>query len=478
MPDMGTAKSFMRTNVRVFLITVIAVLVFVGCSSSDNKDNVSGNNGTTNKNDTVNQSQDSNSNSTNSNTSSSDKNTDIGGQKLDLGDLDSETLPIIPQETNYSIYFYNAKEINEEVFFPDQKDIEGDPYYFNATVLEVKDIADEFLDPSNKYAADLMNLGVTGTSYKVMTNMGEAIVFDVTPYIIEYLNNISKDNQADKLYYKSFYNNLMPYKNMPEEGDTGKFYGIYVGYSTIYNCPIFTYGVSNLSRVALFETNYLKYRSDVVKKKKYRSLINYETPVGWSEPVDSGGVIYTYLPNGSGYFIIQDIDDADLSLEDAVKMFTGESTFDMPDFGEMGEDEDMPVFDPSEWIKIKNKEKIMIGDGSISAYHVDVSFKNNDTWMDESFVAFKAKRSVVIIEIGFYDISEDDDYGTSFGTDMAEIIGDIDATDTSNNNDDLDDYGDSETILDRNSEEYKKEIRKVLLDEIDKVLKSIVILGL
>ena len=470
---MTCMANFMRTSIRVLLIVVLSAFFLAGCSKSG--DDV----GMGTFSDKVTDSASKNDAGSNQTTNSgSSDNGKIGEQKLDLGDLSSETLTEYPKETTPSMYYYNAKKIDEEVFFPDHEEIYGDPYYFNGTILEELSINETAQELSNysEFGALIANIGADGKFYKIMTELGEVVVIDPTPYMIQYLNDYMK-SQANTVYglayYKTWYNNLMPYKKMPEVGDTGKFYGFLYGYSQNYDCPIFSYGVGNLSRAGFFNEDYPKYRSDVVKKKKYRSLINYSYPVGWSEPEESGGDIYIYTPENLGYIGIYDYEDAEMTVEDAIKLFTGEATMELPeDFEGM---DDMPVYDPSEWVKVKNKEKITIGDGSISAYHVDISYKYDDgTWHDETAVAFKAKRSVVVIYLTFYQDDSTDEYeGTTLAGDVSDYL---DEEDT--NSDVTEDDDEEVTSGEEDPAEHRKRTKQIVLDEFEEILKSIEILGL
>lgn len=458
----------MRTKLRVLLIVALCIFILAGCGSGDDKSDSSGN-GTYSTKVTDSVSKD----DTGKQNSSSSDVTPIGGQKLDLGDLSSETLPISPKETTPSMYFYNAKELDEEVFFPDNEEIYGDPYYFNGTITEELEAGPQLLSNYNELGALMANNGADLKLYKVMTQYGEVLMMDTVPVKIKYINDNLK-SQTDSVVYglaylKTWYNNLMPYKNMPEVGDTAKFYGFLYGYSHNYDCPLFSYGVGNLARLGFFEEDYAKYRSDEVKKKKYRSLFNYSYPVGWSEVEDSGGDMYIYFPENLGYMSIRDIEFNDMTLEEAISYYLGEEPMDMPDFGDFGGDEDMPPYDPSEWIKVKNKEKITIGDGSVTAYHIDVSFKYDDgTWSDETIVAFKAKRSVVILEVAFYDNpAVDEDYeGTSFADNTPDYL-DEEEDESEEDNLELNVHGNDIVKL-----------RNIVLDEFDKLLKSVEILGL
>jgi hypothetical protein len=189
-----------------------------------------------------------------------------------------------------------------------------------------------------------------------------------------------------------------------------------------------------------------KFRSDEVKKGKYRNLITYEYPVGWSNVIDDGGTSVILLPGNHGSVSIYDYEDPDMSLDDVIKMFTGED-MQMPD--DIPEDEEMMDFNIEDFLKINKKEKTTIGEDNISAYLLDISYKGNDgEWHDESICAVKSKRSVVIMEMNVWDNS----------TDVSDNTVLNDNTDYAEENDEM---------------LPKDKFKAVLFEELDKVINSI-----
>ena len=135
-----------------------------------------------------------------------------------------------------------------------------------------------------------------------------------------------------------------------------------------------------------------------------------------------------------------------MSLDDVIKMFTGED-MQMPD--DIPEDEEMMDFNIEDFLKINKKEKTTIGEDNISAYLLDISYKGNDgEWHDESICAVKSKRSVVILEMNVWDGS----------TDIS------DSTVLNDNTDYAEDH--DETLP-------KDKFKEVLFEELDKVINSI-----
>jgi hypothetical protein len=396
-------KNKVKSIISVLIMSLL--LSTTACSSSDDKKDTNDNKVTSSVTDDKGGSKDSDTSDNDSDKGEDDGVTNIGDAPMDLGDLDSETLTVYPEEKSPSMYFYSAKELSDEVFFPDQTELLGDPYYFNGTVLEEYDSIVDYLGLNEKHGQEIEKSDASAKSYKIMTKQGNVIVIDVAPYQVKYIKDSLDGNVMGLKYYKSWYNDLAVYKKLPELGDTGKFYGIYYGYSEKDECPVFTYGASELCRVGFFENDYMKYRSDNVKKAKYRNLITLEYPVGWSEPIDNGGQMEIYMPENSGMLLINDYEDADVSLDDAVKMLLGGG----PQMPEDMSEEDMPEFNMDDYLKIHSTEKLTIGkNNDISAYMVDISVKNqNMQWVDETIYALKSKRNIVILEQSFYDTSED-----------------------------------------------------------------------
>ncbi len=449
-------KNTVKSIVSVLIMSLL--LSSTACSSSDDKKSNTDTKVTSAVTDDNGGSKDSDVSGIESGDKDEDKNTDIGDKPMDLGDLDSETLKIYPEEKSPSMYFYNAKELSDEVFFPDQAELLGDPYYFNGTVLEEYDDIVEYLGLNEKHGPEIEKSDASAKSYKIMTKQGNVIVIDVAPYQVKYIKDSLGGNVMGLKYYKSWFNDLAVYKTLPELGDTGKFYGIYFGYSEKDECPVFTYGVSELCRAFFFDTDYMKYRSDNVKKVKYRNLITLEYPVGWSEPIDNGGQMEIYMPENKGVLLINDFEDPDMSLDDAVKMLMGGG----PGYGEMPEDmpegEDMPEFNMDDYLKIHSSEKLTIGKENISAYMVDVSIKNQDMqWVDETIYALKSKRNIVILQQSFYDTSEDGERNETGNMGVDLLFGDEEDRTTE------DQAEDDGTVTGENLREiYKKEFENLI----------------
>ena len=380
--------------------------------------------------------------------------TQLGDQPIDLGDLDSETLKVYPKDKSTSMFFYGAKELTDEVFFPDQEEISGDPYVFNGTILEEYDSITDYLPLNTNHGNEVKNFDVSSKAFKIMTKLGPVLVIDVVPYNSKFIKDICNSDVYQLKVNKAVYNELTNYKELPETGDTGRFYGFYYGYSSADECPVFTYGVSNLAHAGFWDYDYVKYRTDDTKKAKFRNLFTYQYPAGWSDTIDDGGRMIVLLPNNRGSISIVDWDAEDMSLEDVVKEFTGESQMMFPEDME-GDEGDMPAFNIDDFLKIHNKEKTMIGN-DISAYIVELSYNyGNGVWYDEVVCAFKSKRSVCIVEIALVDIDADGNVSSSsinlFGNEEDEDISADDEEKT---------YGQQLSAI------FKEEIKK-MIDSIE-----------
>lgn len=432
----------MRTHFyKLLLVFLCSALILTACSSKDDNKAKDGN-------DTTVTSSPDKSDPGNSSTpvdSDDPAPTQFGEQSIDLV-TDTDKLSVYPKEKTNSMYFYNAKDISDETFFPDQSEILGDPYKFAGTILEEYDSITDYLPLNEKHGEELVGLDASSKAFKIMTEYGPVIVIDVIPYQTKACKDeLNGDVYALKVN-KGWYNDLANYKELPETGDSGIFYGFLYGYSTKDECPVFTYGVAELARARFFDQDYLKFRSDEVKKGKYRNLITYEYPVGWSNVIDDGGTSVILLPGNHGSVSIYDYEDPDMSLDDVIKMFTGED-MQMPD--DIPEDEEMMDFNIEDFLKINKKEKTTIGEDNISAYLLDISYKGNDgEWHDESICAVKSKRSVVIMEMNVWDNS----------TDVSDNTVLNDNTDYAEENDEM---------------LPKDKFKAVLFEELDKVINSI-----
>ena len=386
--------------------------------------------------------------------------TQLGDQPLDLGDLDSETLKIYPKDKSTSMFFYNAKELSDDVFFPDQEEISGDPYVFNGTILEEYDSITNYLDLNEKHGSEVKNFDVSSKAFKIMTKLGPVIVIDVVPYNSKFIKDICNSDVYQLKVNKAVYNELANYKEFPETGDTGRFYGFYYGYSQADECPVFTYGVTNLAHAGFWDYDYVKYRTEETKKAKFRNLFTFQYPAGWSDTIDDGGRMIILFPNNRGSVAIQDWEAEDESLEDVVKMFTGEADM-MPPEGMEGDEGDMPPFNMEDFLKIHSKEKILIGN-DISAYVVNLSYNYGEgVWYDEVVCAFKSKRSVCIIEIALVDIDAEGNVSSG----QISLFGN-------------EEEDDDDTITDDGEKTYGQQLSVIFNEEIKKLIDSIELCGI
>lgn len=450
-------------------VCLIIILAFTACGSKEEK---SGGSGSTDKSNTSNSVEDQSGNASKDtevkDSDQKDEKTPVDDKKSgdtaqDLGDLDSETLKIYPKDSIPSMYYYGAKEIDDTVFYPDQEEILGDPYMFNGTVLEEYDEVKEYINMF-RGGDKVSGLDVSSKGYKVMTKTGPVIVVNTVPYNIKYIRD--NENQSWLQYdSKCWFSDLKNYmaKDLPKTGDTCRFYGFYGGYSEKDDCPLFTYGVSILARNGFFPNNYLKYRRDEVKKAVYPSRISFEYPVGWSDYYYFNDQIIIYLPNDDGYLYLSSFENSEMSIEDIIKMMTGELSFDMPE--DMPEGEDAPQqIDISSMLRVNTKEKVALGDGSIEAYHLDISSKTSSIdWQDETVYIFKAKqRYIVVMEFGVYNkTAYADPEDNTQGSEALES----------------DDQNTSESDENTEKPASGNELEPIYREEFEKVLKTIVYNG-
>ena len=204
---------------RILSVIMIMALVMSACSSSDkdnksndsSKDSGSVSSSTDDKGSSNNEKKD-DSSGTSSNeaddggkVNSGDKDNSGGNSStLDLGDLDSDTLKPMPEEKSPSMYYYNAKEISSDTFFPDQEDILGKPFYFNGTILEEFDSITDYFQ-MNEFGKIISGLDTSSVGYKIMTKYGNVIVIDFTPYLIKYVKDNLDSNVMGLKYYKCWY---------------------------------------------------------------------------------------------------------------------------------------------------------------------------------------------------------------------------------------------------------------------------------
>ena len=187
-------------------------------------------------------------------------------------------------------------------------------------------------------------------------------------------------------------------------GDAGKFYGLYLGYDETNDCPVFTYGVTPLARAGFYEADYVKYHSDVTKHYKYRNYIEFDYPVGWSEPFEAGSEKDFYFGGSLGVLGITDYEIPDMSLDDAVDMliaqYTGEGFEDY-----LPEDIDEELGDiPAEVInapmfKLYDHEYITVGENNDIRGHVFriSSLRNNSYWEDQDIYVIQSKKTLVLL---------------------------------------------------------------------------------
>ena len=380
---------------KAFLGLLLSVILLTGCSKSDDKpaDDVTGKPGSS----TVTKAPDGKG-------EQAGQLTPAIGKDFDISNIDEATLKIYPEEKNYSMYFYNAKELSDEVFFKEpEEEIGGDPYIIKGIILEDMDNIDFALDLT-EHGKLLKGMDVTTKGFKIQTDRGQVILADVIPYNAQFMRDDAGKDVYTFQYYNCLFNNLSLYKKYPEVGDAGKFYGLYLGYDETNDCPVFTYGVTPLARAGFYEADYVKYHSDVTKHYKYRNYIEFDYPVGWSEPFEAGSEKDFYFGGGLGVFAIQDYDMPDMSLDDAIDMliaqYTGEGFEDY-----LPEDIDEELEDiPAEVInapmfKLYDHEYITVGENNDIRGHVFriSTFRNNSYWEDEDVYIIQSKKALIIL---------------------------------------------------------------------------------
>ena len=383
----------MTNLIKAFLGLLLSVILLTGCSKSDDNANDGG--------------KDNNATVTNAVTQGGQKTGDITpqiGKDVDISNLDEATLKIYPEEKKYSMYFYNAKEISDEVFYKEpEEEIGGDPFIIKGIILEDMDYIDFALDLT-EHGQLLKGMDVTTKAFKIQTDRGQVILADVLPYNAQFLREDAGKDVYQFQYYNCLFNNLSLYKTYPEVGDAGKFYGFYMGYDEANACPVFTYGVSALARAAFFQADYVKYHSDVTKHYKYRNYIEFDYPVGWSEPFEAGSEKDFYFGGNLGVFGIMDYEMEDMSLDDAVDMmiaqYTGEGFEDyLPDDFDEDLSEMTAEFVQAPMFKLYDHEYITVGQNNDIRGHVfRISrFVNDSYWEDEDVYIIQSKKVLVAI---------------------------------------------------------------------------------
>ncbi|MBO4921857.1 MAG: hypothetical protein J5372_08075 [Lachnospiraceae bacterium] len=383
----------MTNLIKAFLGLLLSVILLTGCSKSDDNANDGG--------------KDNNATVTNAVTQGGQKTGDITpqiGKDVDISNLDEATLKIYPEEKKYSMYFYNAKEISDEVFYKEpEEEIGGDPFIIKGIILEDMDNIDFALDLT-EHGQLLKGMDVTTKAFKIQTDRGQVILADVLPYNAQFLREDAGKDVYQFQYYNCLFNNLSLYKTYPEVGDAGKFYGFYMGYDEANACPVFTYGVSALARAAFFQADYVKYHSDVTKHYKYRNYIEFDYPVGWSEPFEAGSEKDFYFGGNLGVFGIMDYEMEDMSLDDAVDMmiaqYTGEGFEDyLPDDFDEDLSEMTAEFVQAPMFKLYDHEYITVGQNNDIRGHVfRISrFVNDSYWEDEDVYIIQSKKVLVAI---------------------------------------------------------------------------------
>ena len=383
----------MTNLIKAFLGLLLSVILLTGCSKSDDNANDGG--------------KDNNATVTNAVTQGGEKTGDITpqiGKNVDISNLDDATLKIYPEEKKPSMYFYNAKEISDEVFYKEpEEEIGGDPFIIKGIILEDMDNIDFALDLT-EHGQLLKGMDVDTKAFKIQTDRGQVILADVLPYNAQFLREDAGKDVYQFQYYNCLFNNLSLYKTYPEVGDAGKFYGFYMGYDEANACPVFTYGVSALARAAFFQADYVKYHSDVTKHYKYRNYIEFDYPVGWSEPFEAGSEKDFYFGGNLGVFGIMDYEMEDMSLDDAVDMmiaqYTGEGFEDyLPDDFDEDLSEMTAEFVQAPMFKLYDHEYITVGQNNDIRGHVfRISrFVNDSYWEDEDVYIIQSKKVLVAI---------------------------------------------------------------------------------
>ena len=378
----------MTNLIKAFLGLLLSVILLTGCSKSDDNANDGG--------------KDNNATVTNAVTQGGQKTGDITpqiGKDVDISNLDEATLKIYPQDKINSMYFYNAKEISDEVFYKEpEEEIGGDPFIIKGIILEEMDNINNALDLT-EHGQLLKGMDVDTKAFKIQTDRGQVILADVLPYNAQFMRDDAGKDVYQFQYYNCLFNNLSLYKTYPEVGDAGKFYGFYMGYDEANACPVFTYGVSNLARAAFFPSDYVKYHSDATKHYKYRNYIEFDYPVGWSEPFEAGSEKDFYFAGSLGVLGLTDYEMDDMSLDDAVDMllaqYTGEGFEDYyPEDEEF--DEEYEEYFPE--YKLYEHGYITVGENNdIRAHVFKVSLNRGSYWEDQDIYIIQSKKVLVLL---------------------------------------------------------------------------------
>ena len=186
-----------------------------------------------------------------------------------------------------------------------------------------------------------------------------------------------------------------------------------MGYDDANKCPVFTYGVADMAHAAMFKSDYEKYRTDKTKHYKYRNLIEFDYPVGWSEPFETGDEKDFYFGYGKGLFALQNFEVQDMSLDDAVEMLMnqysnqmmGEYMPDDFDEGDIPEDFDMDeMMADMPTYKLYDHKYVTVGkDNDIRAHVFNICVGSNGYWQDQDVYLLQTKKTLVMI--WFLDLS-------------------------------------------------------------------------
>lgn len=425
----------MRKFSRIILVFVLVLsFALTGCGKSDSEQNPSGVPVTQGATDTNNNNNDNKNDNNNSNTdeNNSDNKDDFGKQDVKLGDLDSEDLPVVPQETtSVSMYYYAAQELSDTTFYPEPEELNGIPFCFNGTIMEELDSIIDYMD-LNEHCKNMASFDTTTKTprgYEVMTKWGKVIVVDIVPYQIKYFTDMVNNDNNRIVRIKSVLNLLMPYKKAPEKGETCKFYGFYLGYSEADSCPVFTFGVSNLSRYETFDVEYEKYVGEKTKHYKYRNHIEFDYPVGWSDECKQGNDIILFSLDNNSSFEIWDWDTEGETIKEFVDWYFDLDGYeDMPPEEEGGE----PVYNPVSDIKLLAKESVTIGkNNDILAYRADIGYNYAGMGnLVEHYYIIEAKKSFVVIRFEDISTAKSDDTQTGENSENDEQTEDETETET------------------------------------------------
>lgn len=304
---------------------------------------------------------------------------------------DDVTLPMYPRRDNKSYFMQFVMEAPEEVLMQyDASDSEpyaqyvGRPYYIEGTVIKTVSALEDILP----YEQD--DLAIIGDSraYMVDVDGTEVTVIDFLPAYINLRKQQAGDDVQALAVYKLLYDNLKPYDDHPEVGDTVRIYGFYADFWSYLNRPTFIYGLSKLTYNMQFGALTPDLTSTGTVRDRYLNYADFDKPEYWSNMKESSSSHAYYFDTGNMVWQLSD-NEADAPLSSFV-------------------DEAFADLDGEPGLTVLSREYTTIGDGSIDAFRLRISYLVSEAGdsITEDIIVFCHKHMYIIVD--FFDSATDD----------------------------------------------------------------------